>query len=221
MGRRRQIKINGVMRDFDELRTLKSAELTSAGLTGNNDILEQRWRYKKNGDVEFFTGDPGADDIVFGGSKSDLRRIEELERNISVLATKVVTASSTSEYDSDDDNYDNVFDAGTRFKNEVRFSDAQVTFDGTSNLTIDTNTFHVDTTNNRVGIGTTSPDSTLHVEGDIRIKGTNYLRLNTNGSLRWTNSGDDQGVILSNGSSEHVFIRTNTAGDIIFKVAGT
>ena len=33
-------------------------------------------------------------------------------------------------------------------------------------LTVDTNTLYVDSTNNRVGIGTTSPTKKLHVEGD-------------------------------------------------------
>ena len=33
----------------------------------------------------------------------------------------------------------------------------------TGDLTVDTNTLHVDATNNRVGIGTTSPDRSLHI----------------------------------------------------------
>jgi len=40
-------------------------------------------------------------------------------------------------------------------------------------LTIDTNTLHVDSTNNRVGIGTTTPDSLLH----LASTGTAYLRI--------------------------------------------
>ena len=36
------------------------------------------------------------------------------------------------------------------------------------NLTVDTNTLFVDATNNRVGIGTTTPSTTLDVTGDIR-----------------------------------------------------
>ena len=34
---------------------------------------------------------------------------------------------------------------------------------GTGDMTIDTNTLHVDSSNNRVGIGTTSPDTKLHI----------------------------------------------------------
>ena len=40
---------------------------------------------------------------------------------------------------------------------------------GTGNLTIDTNTLHVDSSNNRVGIGTTSPTATLHVSGNTQF----------------------------------------------------
>jgi len=38
---------------------------------------------------------------------------------------------------------------------------------GTGNLTIDTNTLHVDSSNNRVGIGTTSPNNLLNIHGVI------------------------------------------------------
>ncbi len=47
-----------------------------------------------------------------------------------------------------------------------------ITLDGTGNmslagdLTVDTNTLYVDSTNNRVGIGTTSPDRLLTLQGD-------------------------------------------------------
>lgn len=134
MGRGRKIKIGGQMRDFSDLRSLKSSEI-AAHEGGAKDIDELRWRYKKNGDVEFFTGDPNDDDITFGGSKSDLRRIEEIERNISVLATKVVTASDPANYDSDDDAFGQVFDDPIRFKNKaVRFSSSAVVFDGSSTL---------------------------------------------------------------------------------------
>lgn len=41
-----------------------------------------------------------------------------------------------------------------------------------SNLTVDGATLVVDPTNDRVGIGTASPNTTLHVEGDITITGS-------------------------------------------------
>jgi hypothetical protein len=41
----------------------------------------------------------------------------------------------------------------------------RITIDGSGNVNIDSNTLYVDATNNRVGIGTTSPARTLHVAG--------------------------------------------------------
>lgn len=40
-----------------------------------------------------------------------------------------------------------------------------MTLDSSGSLSIDTNTLHVDASNNRVGIGTTSPSQALHVAG--------------------------------------------------------
>ena len=50
----------------------------------------------------------------------------------------------------------------------------------TGDLTVDTNTLHVDSTNDRVGIGTTSPREKLDVIGDVIIEsafdGTQFIR---------------------------------------------
>ena len=48
----------------------------------------------------------------------------------------------------------------------------------TGNLTVDTNTLYVNSTNNRVGIGTTSPTGTLDVSGTITATGGNSTQWN-------------------------------------------
>ena len=40
-----------------------------------------------------------------------------------------------------------------------------LTLDSSGSLSIDTNTLHIDASNNRVGIGTTNPSQALHVAG--------------------------------------------------------
>ena len=44
---------------------------------------------------------------------------------------------------------------------------SRIVVDGSGNVNIDSNTFYVDAGNNRVGIGTTSPESLLHLNGDV------------------------------------------------------
>lgn len=71
----------------------------------------------------------------------------------------------------------------------------------TGDLTVDTNTLHVDSTNNRVGIGTVSPDSILHIESAdpvIRLADTDapvgtYNVLNGNGAAGVLVFGADEG----------------------------
>ena len=63
---------------------------------------------------------------------------------------------------------------------------------GTGDLTIDTNTLHVDSTNNRIGIGTTVPGALLHLKADdpiIRLHDTSSDRfgqiVGIDGNLRF------------------------------------
>ena len=74
-------------------------------------------------------------------------------------------------------------------------------------LTVDTDTLHVDSVNNRVGVGTTSPDSTLHVDGNTRVTaltigGTTSTAQITLYQSGTTDDGQD-GVVLGPVRSGH------------------
>ena len=67
-------------------------------------------------------------------------------------------------------------------------------------ITADTNTLHTDNSNNRVGIGTSSPATTLHVVGTIRqstVTGGKILFADTNGDLSAVTIGS--GISFSGG----------------------
>ena len=184
----RKIKINGQMRSFEDLHSLKSAELSGAS------VDSKLWRYKKNGDIESFAeGDIQDDDIVFGGSKSDLRRLEDIERNISVLATKTMVASSISDYDSDDDDFDNVFDKKVRFKNEdVRFTNSNIKID--SNTTIDLNGIKI----TELGTPTANTDAANKAYVDGLIASTNEIGELTDVTIFSASTGQ---ILKYNGSA--------------------
>lgn len=122
----RKIWSNGQLIDFEDL------------FSRDSNYKSKVWKYNKQGDVEeaITIAD---DDIVFSGSKSNLRRVADLERNVSILSTKLLTAQSSANYDSDDDNYESVFDQDVRFKGEVRIDHAPtVTSDATTKGYVDT-----------------------------------------------------------------------------------
>ena len=59
-------------------------------------------------------------------------------------------------------------------------------------LTVDTNTLYVDSTNNRVGIGTTSPSDTLSVNGQIGFFGNDgQLKFNDGSAIKGGNNYGD------------------------------
>jgi hypothetical protein len=62
----------------------------------------------------------------------------------------------------------------------------RLTIDASGNVNIDSNTLYVDATNDRVGIGTTSPGSPLHVVGALGVEVTNSQANNSAKSGRYT-----------------------------------
>ena len=102
---------------------------------------------------------------------------------------------------------------------------------GTGDLTIDTNTLHVDSTNNRVGIGTTSPATLLNLgvdteanlgsgsEGIRLTSGSSNAQLVRLGSSYSNNSVTGPGTLLY--SSNKLSIRCDNSNPITFHTGST
>ncbi len=72
-------------------------ELRSAGSTTSQSLdASKRYKYNSSGTLVEATS-IGDNDIVFTGSKSSLRRIADLERNVSILAAKALTDDGSGE----------------------------------------------------------------------------------------------------------------------------
>ena len=79
----------------------------------------KKYKYDSSGDLVEFTGDPGVNEITIAGSKSSLRRMADMERNISILAT-TLTTTDDGVADSTATTFDSNVNKKTRFKQEVR-----------------------------------------------------------------------------------------------------
>ena len=87
-------------------------------------------------------------------------------------------------------------------------------------LTVDTNTLYVDSTNNRVGIGTTSPTVLLDVYnssgwGGIDVDGT------LGGEIRFQKAGTNYGNIYANDSTGLIINAQNGLADIFLQSGGS
>ena len=79
-------------------------------------------------------------------------------------------------------------------KKPVDFNDVTEaqTFEVTGDLTVDTNTLHVDSTNNRVGVGTDSPDTIAEIRGAnpiVTIRDTETSSASAEATLRLAETG--------------------------------
>ena len=82
----------------------------------------KKYKYNSSGTLVEFTGDAGADDITMSGSKSSLRRMADVERNVSILAAKLLTNDGGTG-DSDDNNFGRIETKKIRFKDDIRMDD--------------------------------------------------------------------------------------------------
>jgi predicted RecA/RadA family phage recombinase len=73
-------------------------ELRSAGTTAVQTLdTTKNYKFNSSGVLVESTGTPAGTDIVFTGSKSSLRRLADLERNVSILAAKALTDDGSGE----------------------------------------------------------------------------------------------------------------------------
>ena len=79
----------------------------------------KKYKYDSTGDLVESTGTPTANEIVFSGSKSSLRRMADAERNISILATTLMTTDGTAD-DGSNSSFGSNVNQSTRFKKAVR-----------------------------------------------------------------------------------------------------
>lgn len=98
-------------------------KVRSNGSTGNFAFNKsKKYKYNSTGTLEEFTGDAGAEEITISGSKSSLRRMADMERNLSILATKLTTTDGAAD-DGDNDSFGTNVNKTTRFKKGVRIDD--------------------------------------------------------------------------------------------------
>ena len=89
----------------------------------------------------------------------------------------------------------------THLKNFSDGTDAIDALTVTGDLTVDTNTLHVDAANNRVGAGTVSPDTTMHIHTssagtvDAVSGGVLTLEKNNHAVLQFLTPNDKKGII--------------------------
>ena len=79
----------------------------------------KKYKWDSKGDFVESTGTPGDNEIVISGSKSSLRRMADIERNIAILAT-TLTTTDDGVTDSDASSFSTNVNKTTRFKKAVR-----------------------------------------------------------------------------------------------------
>jgi hypothetical protein len=148
-----------------------------------------------NGAVTIAGGLGVIKDIYAAQYHGDGSQLTGLVTTLEDVANNGNTMSNVIQFNNNQSIYDTSFvttgKAGIKTANPTY--DLQVTGNSyiSSNVTVDTNTFHVDAVNNKVGVGTTEPDKTLHVQGDIKFTGTLFEDDAPFVTSPWVTTGSD------------------------------
>ena len=151
---------------------------------------------------------PPAEGAFVDGDKT---KLDGIEAGADVTDTANVTAAGAlMDSELTDIAAVKALDQGVATTDSPTFAEATITGD----LTVDTNTLFVDAANNRVGIGTSSPSSLLHVNGSTLLGGNvlvggqlqsqagaaTYIDFGTAGQLSINTAGSERLRITSTGS---------------------
>lgn len=102
---------------------MSDRKLKNSGTTSEVSLDKTKvYKYDKSGALVEATT-IGDNDIVFAGSKSSLRRLSDLERNVSILASTLTTTDGSTS-DAQDSNFSGIFTSAQRFKGTVQIDGA-------------------------------------------------------------------------------------------------
>jgi len=99
----------------------------------------------------------------------------------------------------------------TRLEHDANQALSATTGTFSGDLTVDTNTLHVDAANNRVGLGTTSPSSTLNVSSGAANTNTTFESTDATVLNRYKDSGGSAQIASTSGD-----LKFATGGDTAF-----
>lgn len=150
-------------------------KLRSNGTTGDQSLdSTKNYKYNSSGTlIEATTIDN--DDIVFSGSKSNLRRLADIERNISILASKALTDDGSGSGESGDVSYAQKAGKWNSSRTITLGGDlsGSVSIDGSANVTLNatvagnTVALGTDTTGNyMVNVSAGTGISVSHTQGE-------------------------------------------------------
>lgn len=131
---------------------MSKRELRSGGST-TVQTLDKTKNYKLNtaGALVESTGTPGGTEVVFSGSKSSLRRISDLERNVSILAAKALSDDGSGSGYTGDVDYSRTAGKWSSSRTITLGGDlsGSVSIDGSANVTL-----NATVSGNTVALGT-------------------------------------------------------------------